>query len=418
MRKFPLNGYILLLLPLLLVACGRNQEELTITPSISPDVSALQVRTFDALWTEVNDRYIYDDFHGVDWEGVKAEYEGQVASADSETFAALMEEIVDLFPDNALGYQTRAERLEDAITTSDTGTYEGIGAFVAAREGDNPRILIMSVMPGSPAEAAGIRTHDSILAIDGEPLAPDEGLAAVSRVRGPAGSDVILTIRSPKEEPRDVTVSRGRVDRNVVNQLEVEVIEGNIGYFAFPPSTYERLFEDLQAGLQLMFNDENVSSIILDLRAFRASNFEFLQAMMILFGNGNMGEFYTRETADPLIVEGRNLFGSQFIPMAILVGQDTISFAEVFAAAMQGIERATIIGSTTPGEVESPQTIFLPNGDQMFMTTIGYRTVDGQDIGLLGLEPDIEVAADWDEVRPGDDLVLETAVNHLQSNNP
>lgn len=422
MKKSQLNAPswypALFLLLALLVACGGSEEEAKpITPSISPDSVALQVRTFDALWTEVSENYVYDDLHGIDWDGVKETYEGQVASADNETFIELMNEVVGLLPNDAITYQTRAERIEAAITASDTSTYEGIGAFVSVREGDDPRVVILSVMPGSPAEAAGIRDHDSVIAIDGEPLAPDEGNAAINRVRGPAGTDVVLTVRSPFESPRDVTVSRGRVDRTVFNHLEVEIIDGNIGYFAFPPANYDTLFEDLQQGLQLTFNDESVSALILDLRPFRVSDFDFLQAMMILFGNGNMGEFYSREDAQPFIVEGRNLFGSQFIPLVILVGNDTISFAEVFAAAMQGVDRATIIGSTTPGVVETPRSIFLPNGDQIFMTTATYRTVDGHDIGLDGLVPDIIVDDDWDEVTADVDPVLETAVEWLQSNN-
>lgn len=417
MKKTLSNASILLLTLILLAACvNADEAEKPITPSINPDTAALQVRSFDALWTEVNENYIYEDFHGLDWDSVKEEYEPQIANADNETFIELMNEVVDLLPNNAMGYQTRDERIEEAITASDTSSYEGIGAFVSVREGDDPRVVILSVMPGSPAEAAGIRTHDSIVAIDGEPLAADEGTDAISRVRGPAGTDVVLSVRSPQESVRDITVARGRVDRTIVNRLEVE-LKGNIGYFAFPPSNYEGLFEDLQQGLQLAFNDQSVSALVLDLRAFRVSDFDFLQAMMILFGNGNMGEFYTRETAEPLIVEGRNLFGSQFIPMAILVGSDTISFAEVFAAAMQGIDRAVVIGSTTPGNVESPESIFLPNGDQIFMTTVSYRTVSGQDIGLQGLEPDIVVDADWDEVTVDDDPVLDTAIEWLQSNN-
>lgn len=409
----------MLLLPLLLLACSRAPEAKPITPSVSPDMAALQVRTLEALWTKINDSYVYDDFHGLDWGSVLETYEPQAATAEGEAFDDLLREVVAPLPEQSVAFQTRQERIEQAVTATDTSTYEGIGAFVSVLAEPEPRVTILSIMPGSPAEAAGIKAHDSILAVDGEPVRAEEGDDVIMRVRGPAATDVVLQIRTPLAGTRDVTVTRGRVERSqLVTPVKVEVLPGTkVGYVAFPPSTYEAIMQDLVTGLQLAFNEGNMTSLILDLRAVHASDTDWpLGAMLTLFANGDLGQFYSRTEQNPLTVEGQNVFGSQVIPLTVLVGENTTGFAEVFAAALQDSGRATVVGAQTPGSVEIMESFFLPNGSQLFLTTTTYRTANGRDIGLLGVEPDVVVAATWDSVSAEVDVVRETAVNLASDN--
>lgn len=247
----------------------------------------------------------------------------------------------------------------------------------------------------------------------------EEGDDVILRVRGPAATDVVLQVRTPLAGTRDVTVTRGRVERSqLVTPVKVEVLpETKVGYVAFPPSTYEAIMQDLVTGLQLAFNEGSMTSLILDLRAVHASDTDWpLGSMLTLFANGDLGLFYSRAEQNPLTVEGQNVFGSQVVPLTVLVGENTTGFAEVFAAAMQDSGRATVVGANTPGSVEIMESFFLPNGSQLFLTTTTYRTETGRDIGLLGVEPDVLVAATWDSVSAEVDAVRETAVN-LASNN-
>lgn len=144
-------------LPLLLLACSRSQEAKPITPSVSPDVAALQVRTLEALWNKINDSYVYDDFHGLNWDSVLETYEPQAAAAEGEAFAELLREVIAPLPEQSVAFQTREERIEQAVTATDTSTYEGIGAFVSVLAEPEPRVVILSVMPGSPAKRPGLK---------------------------------------------------------------------------------------------------------------------------------------------------------------------------------------------------------------------------------------------------------------------
>jgi C-terminal processing protease CtpA/Prc len=137
--------------------------------------------------------------------------------------------------------------------------------------------------------------------------------------------------------------------------------------------------------------------------------------MLTLFGNGEVGEYYTRDGSDPLAIEGRNLAGSQTVPMMILVGPDTEGAPEIFAAALQSAGRARLIGLPTPGSVEGITEVPLPDGSRMFLATSSFRTPDNVDLADTGLTPDVAVNGDWDQISSEQDPVLAAALSLLLS---
>src|SRR5262245_34349595 len=196
-------------LALLAAACGRSGSQgPTPVPTASP--TERQERVYQSLWKAVNDQYVYSDFGGVDWQAAgdatRAKIEGGLTE---EEFVAAMRDMIGLLPKGMVAWETREERL--ARQTSNTATYEGIGAFVSVRAEPQPHIVLLAVMDGSPAQQAGLIAHDSIYAIDGSPVLAEEGLEVIDRVRGPAGTTVKLTVESPDGSRRDVEVTRGQL---------------------------------------------------------------------------------------------------------------------------------------------------------------------------------------------------------------
>src|SRR5688572_8924335 len=138
------------------------------TPAPTTNAESRQLKVFETAWEAVRDQYVRVDYNGVDWDAVGDEYRAKVeAGLDDEAFNQLMRDMVAELPEGQASFQTRAERLE--AETTDTSNYEGIGAFIAFRETPEPHVVILSVIQGSPAEKAGLKAHDNIYVIDGEP---------------------------------------------------------------------------------------------------------------------------------------------------------------------------------------------------------------------------------------------------------
>jgi hypothetical protein len=130
--------------------------------------------------------------------------------------------------------------------------------------------------------------------------------------------------------------------------------------------------------------------------------------------DGKLGEFYSRAGSTPIQIQGADTGGSQDLPIAIIVGPDTEGSPEIFAAALQASKRATVVGLQTPGKIFGYTTVPLPDGSNLTFASQSYKTSKGQDLAELGVEPDIVVEADWDEVSVESDPAIEKAVELLE----
>jgi carboxyl-terminal processing protease len=97
----------------------------------------------------------------------------------------------------------------------------------------------------------------------------------------------------------------------------------------------------------------------------------------------------------------------------ILVGQNTTGFPEILAGSLQMHKRATVIGETTPGAIETSTSYYLPDGSQAFIETTSFVLPNGDEIGTTGVIPDISLEQGWDEVLPNNDPVLDRAIQYL-----
>jgi carboxyl-terminal processing protease len=414
-RNAKLLPLSILVLSLLLSACAGliPLEEEPVSGDFGPQIplQQQQVETFETLWKHLEENYIYFETANVNWDSLRDQYLQKVQGGMTpEEFSALIEELEAELPTGSLAYQSRAQRIEGDIT--DTSSYEGIGAFVGFSEEPQPHIILLDVIEGSPAEQAGLKAHDSIFEIDGSPILLEEGLTAVDRVRGPAGSSVTLSIQSPGEEARSVEVQRGKLAST--GRLQAFNVRGtNYGYLLFPPVGYAALEEDVVKSLQAFTTNRKLEGLILDLRIASSNRGWPLEPLYTMFHNGAMGEFYNRTDKQLIEVKGQDVFSSQEVPLAVLVGLNTTGTPEILAASLQMHERAMVFGENTPGSIEAATSYYLPDGSEIFIETTSFVLPNGDEVGTMGVAPNVVIEAGWDEILPDNDPVLDEAVRYL-----
>ncbi|MGQ0602035.1 MAG: S41 family peptidase [Anaerolineales bacterium] len=387
----------------------------TPTPPPAPTASSAdgQLEVLDAVEQAIRDGYIREDYDGVDWDAAVAEIRTQVTAGLSDTdFAEALRSLMDRFPAGKASYTSREERIERE--SADANTSQGIGVFYGFRDSPEPRVIVLAVIPDSPAEQAGLKAHDTIYAVDGEPIKAEERDTVVNRIRGAAGSSITLTVQTPGEERRDVTLERGSITSS--DTLRGGVSEDGIAYYRLPVvangETVQLVAQDLEEKAATI----ELKAVILDLRLVGNGDDNMLLALLTIFGNGAYGELYTRAETQSLEVEGVDVAGSQDLPLYILVGPDTRGTAEILAAAMQATERATVIGLNTPGIIEGFTRLPLPDGSEIQFAASSYRLPDGADFAGAGLTPQVAVEGDWDSfAESADDPVLNTALELIDN---
>jgi len=265
------------------------------------------------------------------------------------------------------------------------GSYEGIGAWVdATRE----YLTIVSPMPDSPAEEAGLLPGDQIIAVDGEDMTGIDGSLVIRKVLGPAGTSLTLTIfREGEPEPLDVTLERARIE---IPSVEYEVLDGDIAYiklFSFSGNATE----EFTAALEDLMDQEPVA-MILDLRnnpggerdtAVEISS-QFIADGVIMYqeyGDGSRDSFEA--------VKGGL---ATDIPLVVLINEGSASASEIVAGAIQDYERGTLVGMVSFGKGSVQNWIPLVDDQGLVRVTIArWLTPKGRTIHELGVEPDIEV---------------------------
>ena len=418
-RKTIFLPAVFIILSVMLSACigliplEEEQSSDSFGPSYSP--AEHQTRVFDTIWTHLQESYIHYESADVDWDALNKEYLERInAGLSDEEFTALIQELQTELPTGTLTYQSRAERIESE--TTDISTYEGIGAVMTFTEDPAPHFIVLSVIPGSPAEKTGLKAHDSVSKIDGEAVQVQEGQRAVNRIRGAAGSTVTLTVQSPGESERSIEIQRAKLTST--GKLEARMLTGtnNYGYMLFPPTGSATLMKDVVESLQSFTTNRTLEGLVLDLRIASSTRGGWpMEELFKLFHDGNVGEFYNSEQEQVLNINGEDQFSSQTVPLVILVGENTSGAPEILAAGLQSGGRAEIVGATTLGAVEITTPFYLPNGALILVESTSFRLLNGEEIGNKGVQPDVEVEAGWDVVIPDADPVLEAAIELLDA---
>jgi carboxyl-terminal processing protease len=291
------------------------------------------------------------------------------------------------------------------------GSFEGIGARVA--EAEEGGVRIVEPFEGQPAWNAGLRRGDVILAVDGEDITKMQLNEAISLIRGPKGTKVTLTVKSPDQEPRDVEVERDRIETPVV---EYRLLDNGLAYLRlgeFSATSTEQVTAALD---ELLVS--NPRGLILDLRGNPGGflnvavdiSSEFVPEGPILIERFKDKDEEVYEASG----EGRALT----VPLAVLVNEGSASASEILAGAVQDSGRGVLIGERTFGKGSVQLTRRLSDDSQLSVTTARWFTPNDRQINGEGLEPDITVARTDQDVEADRDPQLDKASEYLLSLEP
>ena len=298
-------------------------------------------------------------------------------------------------------------QIYDSETSSISGEYEGIGAYVDTK---GEFLTIVSPIEGSPAEAAGLRPGDMIIAIDGEDMTGFTPEQARQRVLGEAGTTVVLTIaREGETDTLEFSVVRAKI---TVPSVTGEMLDSGIAYIDI--NTFgDNTTTELRAKLDELLA-ENPKGIILDLR-FNPGGYlhtsievasEFINEGVVVieqYGDGS------RDTYSAL-GNGK----ATDIPMVVLINEGSASASEIVAGALQDSGRAKLVGMQSFGK--GSVQIFSPlSNDQgaARVTIAKWLTPNERTIQSIGLEPDVYVEITQADFDAGRDPQLDTAIQTL-----
>jgi carboxyl-terminal processing protease len=272
------------------------------------------------------------------------------------------------------------------------GEFEGIGAEVTTKDG---QVVIVTPMDGSPAQAAGVKPGDIIVKVDGVDMTGLGINEVVSKVLGPAGTKVTLTLQDPQTGAvRDVTITRAKINiQNVTWNMLPGTQVAHLKIAAFSNG----VTKDLQAALQ-QIQAAGATGIVLDLRNDPGGLLDEAVGVTSQFlGSGNVlliKDAQGKEQSIP-VKEGGLAVN---MPLVVLVNQGTGSAAEIVAGAIQDAHRATLIGETTFGTGTVLNFFDLSDGSQILLATEEWLTPNGRVIWHQGIAPDVSVSIPSDVI--------------------
>lgn len=282
------------------------------------------------------------------------------------------------------------------------GSFGGIGITMGFK--DN-KVSVVSVLEGTPGEAAGLMAGDEILAVDGTPVTEWQPEEVVLHIRGEVGTEVVLTVHREGQENADYTLTRGTIHVPSVKGLKLDGTElGYIRIASFAEMTgleFKSEYEKLK--------QEGIKGLIIDLRqnpgGLITSCVEVARELVpagpivsVVERNGSKEEYDSElESANP--------------PIVVLMDKGSASASEILAGALQDTGAGTVVGTQSYGKGSVQIVVPLLHEDGIKLTIAKYYTPSGRSIDGTGITPDVEVP-----MNPGDttDVQLEKAKEVLQ----
>ncbi|MBM2290482.1 S41 family peptidase [Sulfitobacter pseudonitzschiae] len=277
----------------------------------------------------------------------------------------------------------------DAMRVQTSGEFGGLGIEVTQEEGF---VKVVSPIDGTPAAEAGIEAGDFITHVDGESVLGLTLDAAVEKMRGPVGSEIVITVvREGETEPFDVSIIRDTIELQAVRaRVQGETVVLRVT--TFNEKTFPNLEAKLAEEVEKLGGMDSVNGFVVDLRnnpgglltqAIKVSD-AFLEEGEIVSTRGREAADGDRFNATPGdLAQGK--------PIVVLINGGSASASEIVAGALKDHRRAIIVGTKSFGKGSVQTVMPLQNGGGMRLTTARYYTPSGRSIQSLGVSPDIVV---------------------------
>jgi carboxyl-terminal processing protease len=334
--------------------------------------------------TDSIDVYEQLDLFGDIFERIRAQYVEDVDTKDLVE-AAINGMLTSLDPHSS--YLSPDD--SDDMQVQTRGEFGGLGIEVTQEDGF---VKVVSPMDGTPADQAGIESGDFITHVDGESVLGLTLNEAVDLMRGPIGSEIIITVvREGTAEPFDVSIIRDTIKLTAV-RARVEQSAVVLRVTTFNEQTYPNLESGLAEKIEELGGEENVSGIILDLRNNPGGLLN--QAIKVSDAFLDKGEIVSTRGRNPQDGERFNSTPGDLAngkPIVVLINGGSASASEIVAGALQDHHRAIVVGTKSFGKGSVQTVMPLRGNGAMRLTTARYYTPSGRSIQALGVSPDILV---------------------------
>ncbi|MCL2924230.1 MAG: S41 family peptidase [Trichodesmium sp. MAG_R04] len=340
-------------------------------------------------WRIVNSAYVDDSFNNQNWWFMRQKLMKKPLKTREETYTTIQEMLASLEdPFTRLLKPQQYRNLQ--VDTS--GELTGVGLQIAP-DFQTGKIIVISALEGSPAEAAGIQAGDWVVKIDGHPTTEFSLDEAANRMRGTIGSSVLLTIlKKSRDQPQEITIIRDKIEINPVHaKLESSSPAGPIGYIRLSEFNANATAEVSQAVES--FEQKGAIGYILDLRNNPGG---LLQAGL------EVSRLWLDEGVIVYTVNRQRILGSFYAegpaitnaPLVVLTNQGTASSSEILVGALQDNGRALLVGEKTFGKGLIQSLFDLSDGSGLAVTVAKYETPNHKNINKLGITPDFVVKQD------------------------
>jgi len=348
----------------------------------------------------------------LDYSSVEALYDALKASYDGELdYQALLDGLkaglAQAAGDPYTVYLTAEEAQE--FNNQLNGTFSGIGAELGQDADKN--IIIVSPIAGFPAAKAGLRPQDIITEIDGKSTAGMNIAEAVTKIRGPKGTDVTLRILRNKSEDLTFTITRADIK---IPSVKYEILDGNIGYLQIIQFNNDTV--SLATAAAREFKSKGVEGVILDLRGNPGGLLDAAVDVSSLWLK--KGATVLQEKRGGVVVSTWYANGNDIlrgVPTAVLINEGSASASEIVAGALKDNKAATIIGAKSFGKGSVQQMKALSGGGELKVTIARWYRPNGENIDGKGVSPDKEVKMTEEDYKNGRDPQKDAAVEFIKN---
>ncbi len=379
-------------------------QELAAQPTPTPAASRRATNDTPFFDEKTDDSPLDIELFNEAWRLLEQQFYGELPEGEDITYAAIRGVLASLDDKHT----TFADPEEAAMFNMDMqGVFEGIGAQVDLADGGG--VELQYLFADQPAEKAGLRVGDIVIAVDGEDVTDLDLNTAISKIRGPRGTQVTLTIQRGDDEPFDVTVTRARIELQIVETKTLG--DGKIEYIAltdFSTLAPRRLATALSAAVA-----KKPAGIVLDLRGNPGGLLDSaVQIGSYFVPEGNiLIERYKDGSEELHPRQGRYLLNG--IPLVVLVDGGSASASEIVAGAIQDAGTGILIGEKTYGKGSVQLSNVLSDDSQLKITIARWFTPKDRAIHGQGLEPDIVVPFTAEDREAERDPQLDRAVEYL-----
>lgn len=289
--------------------------------------------------------------------------------------------MVDSLNDPHSSYMNKAQN--DQFNGQLSGTFEGIGAYLGT---DNGTVSIIAPIPGTPADNAGIKAGDLILAVDGKSTSGLTAQDVVVLVRGPKGTTVTLTVLHKNDtQTVTLTIVRDTIKvPSVIFEMRGTIAVVNITNFD------EKTDNELTTVLHIITTNGTIG-IILDLRNNPGGYLDVCEKVASHFINSGIIVSVVDRDGNKTTTEVLNVSPKTDLPMVVLVNEYSASASEVLSGALHDHQRAIIAGTITYGKGSVNSLLDLPDGSAIYLTIARWLTPNGNLIEGKGITPNVQL---------------------------